>query len=701
MNKIQHTFYKQIEDLLGLFNKNNESTLLFSILILSLTFISAAVINFFQNRNLRKETKRFIDNSINEFSNPFFLYSKNIYAQRIRDNVSEVQGTKILLKKDLSELLYEIIDSSQMRFFSRQMASLIMPISLVLTFILIAASLPSLADAMNSLGQEKAPGKDSVDPLVQFANTLKTISTKFLVSVAGLLCSMAAGIACSFFDKSTKQDIVEDAKSLQVVYKIETESEIATQNNKQLLAVSSEQLDFIKETARNTQKIDNMVVKVEDFSEEVIRRLENMVNRSLVERMTALSQQQTEELKTIANSLTERFAIAIEKSMERIVDSLDKNVSMLSTKVTQQGEGQIESLLKKFENVISGGVSTQASELKSTISEMRIALPEVVNTLKHQIAEMTAQRQNEINKSDAIITQILTTTDLQQRFVDQMKTDTITMREGLNDFAKNLFEQQKLSMEGFAQKFIKENIETGLGQLESFESKSAALESDRVRRFEEHFALNAKDQKELIEAMKALADKNTSMISSTEKMIQDLSTQTANQLAQSLKPILRDVNEIQKSLRNASDSIASTLSAIDERERIVQGSIKGLETAGHQMTITSTKLEHVGQTFDASVREVGRVVAEIPNSTREISQSLKSQAIAITEQRVNLETYSKRMIEVMSEGTASLAERYIELANQSKQLGDHTLSRVNDELGDLNDNMQKLSKAIETRLKAG
>ena len=693
--------YKRVEDALLWTNSHQKQIFFIPIVFLILIAMFAFLYNLILNRNLKKKVVDATEAVLAGNQNELISISDDVYVKRIKDIVSENTASRITLKVEMIEYFYELIDSAQNKFASRLWVSSILPIALVFTFLLIAAALPGLAKTLTDLSGSAA--NTSNINLKDFADTLGTIGTKFLISVVGLLSSLIASWFISHSDGHTKDEIINRTKLLLAGTKKEivTESELSLKNNAKMLELTTELASSAKETVKNTQKIENMVVRVDDFSDEVIRRLEGMVKSSLMERMTELSQQQTNELRNIANAVTDKFANTIENSMERLVNSLENNINLLSEKVAQQGEGQVDALLSKLESVVSGGMSTQTSDLKATLSEMKSTLPEIVLTLKNQIGEMGSQREIEFSRTSGMMDQMLKTAELQQLFIDQMKADVGKMRDDMTEFGKRLFEQQRESMEGFAQKYIKANIESALDQLESFEEQTIASEENRSKKWDEYFTSQMKSQRELTSEMRELVGQNTLMIETTQAMVDNLSSQTASTLSASLKPIMQDVSTIHDALRSAVKSISETLQAVDQREKVVQFSIRTVETSLQQLNGTTSKLEQVGRTFESSIKDVGKIVTDIPISAREISKSLREQSEQINEQKKNLEIYSTRMAEVLKEGSAKLFSSYSELSERSKQLGDHTLSRVDDSLNDLNENMQRLSKAIaESKLKA-
>lgn len=686
------------DNIVGLLESINELSkegLIVVLLIISIMTVTAAISALLANERFKRNINQFISNSIKTDNKSSNKKTKNIYAQKIEDNITSVKENNIIVKKDLSNLLYDLIDSAQSRFFARQLTGVILPTALVFTFLLIASSLPGLAKALKELSSNSGSTSAALE---SFSTTITTISSKFIVSVAGLAGSILSTTICSMIESKTKEKIIIDSTEIQMRYNFRTESEIEIEKSERLLLAIEKQLEYTKSTAENTKKIDNMVVTVNDFSEEVFARLDNMVNNSLIERLAALSQKQTEELKQIANTITDSFATRIDNSMQQIVDVLERNVEALSEKVVQQGEGQVDSILTKLESLVSGGMSTQASDLRSTFDEMKNSLPQVVDTLKTQLASITDQRDEDSKRSENMMNQMIKTTETQQLFVDQMKNDITTMSRDIQSFANKLFEEQKDSMQGFAQKFIKANIEEVLNRLETFETENAAQELKRNKAFEENYQRHSIEQREIMDTLKNLGKSSEISIKATEKLLNDLSLQTASKISESLNPVLRDVKTLQQSLQESTKAVSGTLESVAKREQSIQSSIESIKNAFQQINQTTTKLEQVGHTFESSIKGVREVMSDIPNSAIEINKTLKSQTQTLSEQKANLEEYSKKIIQVMASGTSQLAEKYKELADQSATLADNTLSKVNDELSDLSSTMKKLSTTIESRI---
>lgn len=684
-----------IVGLLEYINELSKEGLIVVLLIISIMTVTAAISALLANERFKRNINQFINNSIKTDNKSSNKKTKNIYAQKIEDNITSVKENNIIVKKDLSNLLYDLIDSAQSRFFARQLTGVILPTALVFTFLLIAASLPGLAKALKELSSNSGSTSAALE---SFSTTITTISSKFIVSVAGLAGSILSTTICSMIESKTKEKIIIDSTEIQMRYNFRTESEIEIEKSERLLLAIEKQLEYTKSTAENTKKIDNMVVTVNDFSEEVFARLDNMVNNSLIERLAALSQKQTEELKQIANTITDSFASRIDSSMQQIVDVLERNVEALSEKVVQQGEGQVDSILTKLESLVSGGMSTQASDLRSTFDEMKNSLPQVVDTLKTQLASITDQRNEDSKRSENMMNQMIKTTETQQLFVDQMKNDITTMSRDIQSFANKLFEEQKDSMQGFAQKFIKANTEELLNRLETFETENTAQELKRNKAFEDNYQRHLIEQREIMDTLKNLGKSSEISVKATEKLLNDFSLQTASKLSESLNPVLRDVKTLQQSLQESTKAVSGTLESVAKREQSIQSSIEAIKNAFQQINQTTTKLEQVGQTFESSVEGVRQVMSDIPNSAIEINKTLKSQMQTLSEQKANLEGYSQKIIQVMASGTSQLAEKYKEIADQSSTLADNTLSKVNDELSDLSSTMKKLSATIESRI---
>lgn len=698
MNNGNYSMTSITDNIVGLLEYINELSkegLIVVLLIISIMTVTAAISALLANERFKRNINQFINNSIKTDNKSSNKKTKNIYAQKIEDNITSVKENNIIVKKDLSNLLYDLIDSAQSRFFARQLTGVILPTALVFTFLLIAASLPGLAKALKELSSNSGSTSAALE---SFSTTITTISSKFIVSVAGLAGSILSTTICSMIESKTKEKIIIDSTEIQMRYNFRTESEIEIEKSERLLLAIEKQLEYTKSTAENTKKIDNMVVTVNDFSEEVFARLDNMVNNSLIERLAALSQKQTEELKQIANTITDSFASRIDSSMQQIVDVLERNVEALSEKVVQQGEGQVDSILTKLESLVSGGMSTQASDLRSTFDEMKNSLPQVVDTLKTQLASITDQRNEDSKRSENMMNQMIKTTETQQLFVDQMKNDITTMSRDIQSFANKLFEEQKDSMQGFAQKFIKANTEELLNRLETFETENTAQELKRNKAFEDNYQRHLIEQREIMDTLKNLGKSSEISVKATEKLLNDFSLQTASKLSESLNPVLRDVKTLQQSLQESTKAVSGTLESVAKREQSIQSSIEAIKNAFQQINQTTTKLEQVGQTFESSVEGVRQVMSDIPNSAIEINKTLKSQMQTLSEQKANLEGYSQKIIQVMASGTSQLAEKYKEIADQSSTLADNTLSKVNDELSDLSSTMKKLSATIESRI---
>ncbi len=317
--------------------------------------------------------------------------------------IRRLENGRTLLTERADVLLERWLELHVLRLARFEAGSWITGVALFLTFFLIALVLakdvgPAIANA----------GTESTANLAQ---AVRTMGAKFVVSMAGILMSIAHGVFRARFlhalhtaaaeaghrlhhQAISVQDLhlehaADQAKSAEALHQATRELHRA------LAQQHTESITRIDSLKTSVESLHSIEVSVKDIGSELGKSLQQMVKKDIVEGIRTELQDVVDGMQ---RALTESFTENINTNMSAVVTELRK----IEGAVSSQGHSQVEGLLHKLSDAVSGGFASESSRMKDVLTRFA----EVIPTLEQQLRAVSqstgqemAQRQAESTRT--------------------------------------------------------------------------------------------------------------------------------------------------------------------------------------------------------------------------------------------------------------------------------------------------------------
>jgi chromosome segregation ATPase len=510
-------------------------------------------------------------------------------AAMIRAELRQLSDGRALLAERPARILDEWLQHSVLRLARYEAGSWITGTALIFTFFLIAWVLANdVGPAISHTGAQS---------MQSLASAVRNMGAKFVVSMIGITMSIAHGLSRTLCVRLLHECAAEAGHRMLgttvslLDYQIEC-AERQAASSKQHADYAEKQLTIARKTAEcadetlqhtaaihaavkqqhgettarlaslteSITKLQSIEVSVKDIGTELSRSLQQTVKKDIVEGITR-------ELQDIADglqrALTESFTTSLGSQIGLITEELHK----IEQAVASQAHSQVEDLLHKLSDAVSGGFATESSRMKDALTRFA----EVVPALETQMRALSRSA----------------TDDLAHRSAESERSSAL-MLERMGSLLEGIAQQQESAAQASAQ--MQDLVAQAHGGLAT--SLATANEELSAR------SQNAVNQ--LTSAMHAAthgaADVYRSLVGEIQQAAQMLreargdTTQGATQLRESsnvLRESLARISEQMNTLRELSGTLNSSLhnarTTVDTSSAALQSSADAL--AQHQRVV--------------------------------------------------------------------------------------------------------------------
>ncbi len=352
---------------------------------------------------------------------------------------------RALLVERPGRVLDEWLQHSVLRLARYEAGSWITGTALIFTFFLIAWVLANdVGPAISHTGAQS---------MQSLAGAVRNMGAKFVVSMIGILMSILHGWARTRCVRVLHEASADAGHRMQssTVSLLDYQIECAEQQAalaKSHAEVAVQQATIARKTAAYTEenlqhtaanhaavkqqhgetaarlaaltesitKLQSIEVSVKDIGTDLSRSLQQTVKKDIVEAITR-------ELRDIADglhrALTESFTTSLGSQIGAITEELRK----IEQAVASQAHSQVEDLLHKLSDAVSGGFATESSRMKDALTRFAEVVPALetqLRALSRSATDDLARRNAESERSGALMLERMGT--LLERIAEQQES---------------------------------------------------------------------------------------------------------------------------------------------------------------------------------------------------------------------------------------------------------------------------------------
>lgn len=261
-------------------------------------------------------------------------------------------------------------------------------IALVFTFALIAF-------AVWKIGMDlKQPLNDATAQ--NLGEAIAQLSFKFAISAGGVLASILFQMRTSWLSNNIYKQTREKVEFLSKYCRLHSSADLEFQNQqaqgaldtasaiqelqKITLAQTATELNGFSSVCDKLSSLSEIDVKVGDLAESVTTQLENVIDRSVGERLALLLNAQKE-------------------STDRIAENLGK---VLADTIGNELKSTFAQLAETLPNIVSNGAASSSLKMAETFEKMSDSLPGLLESMNGVMAEVKKQQTSSIESSQKI-----------------------------------------------------------------------------------------------------------------------------------------------------------------------------------------------------------------------------------------------------------------------------------------------------------
>lgn len=446
------------------------------------------------------------------------------------------------------------------------------------------------------------------DAMKSLGNAIADLRTKFWVSVLGIFFSIIFQLIATYYASQLFRYTFSELAFLREEGKLHSFMDLDCQLQQfdvlqkipvQLLETSRltiQEMQEIKGELSNLREID---VKVGDLAENVMHQLQNVIDRSVGERLTALLDAQRDA--------TERIALSISKA--------------LAESVGKELEASFAKLAEALPRVVMGGATQSSQKVAETFDKISEKIPDLIESLDKVVENLDSSLKNSNDSSRQINEQLLLTIHQSIERFNSVTLDNVTNQSELvsrlNQSIESLTEKTRSGIGQQNDIFVK----GGKKLREEFEDAGIALES----------TVNS-----LKNSLTEIATLSTGLKTTNLSIIGQVN-QTISSLNETLNSS-RSLNEQFKNSISALSNISNSLKAAPENAKNLI-----IETQTYTEKF-ETSARSLRESYVDGIEQLTRVFAEkislVHNETKNIERAYSGAGQGLKEALLPLEDLS-------------------------------------------------------------
>lgn len=318
---------------------------------------------------------------------------------------------RLILSTPLSTIRREYAEEQMSRAYSFGLGSLLTGISLIITFALIAwvmtDDVSGAIRATSTVGTAGEAVADGAESSAFLADAVAKLGGKFAISAVGV----AGSIVALLFTQRARKAILAKAEDpdvalLSAFTSLEAEEFSARLRELELLREEREtRLEHHKQLCRALEKLDarmerlhSIEVSVKDIGNEVSANLKNIMKDAMGEQLADMLSQTMVEVERIASRVEHNLTDSFGKELQALSQQLRASLDTVRTTIEGQGQGQLEKILAKLQDTVSGGFQSESQKMAAALdgfAKVVPALEQQLRAMTGQVAEETRQRNEE------------------------------------------------------------------------------------------------------------------------------------------------------------------------------------------------------------------------------------------------------------------------------------------------------------------
>jgi hypothetical protein len=377
------------------------------------------------------------------------------------------------------------------------------------------------------------------------------------------------------------------------------------------------------------QRLESINVTVQGIGQEVIAYAGTMMKEHVAQVICDSVAELRDRVTSIASELQKQLTDSFQTSLSQEMGRLRSGVEAVQRAVEGQSQSNLERILERLQDVVSGGFQSQSVDMGRQIAQLANVLPR----LEEQFAAMSAsigRSADSWGQQNAQAVQGLSAR------VGELLSQFDTIGKGIDGAAQRLFEASDRTTQGLGAA-VAEQAQSTHAQLSEFRRAAAedgAAFEKRVQAFSDSIE---KTQSELTASTGAMRDTAAELLrvlsglrensEVTQSSIRSMDG-TAKQLTDGAKSLERTFAERGKIVEREQQLLAGQRQAVDSLERVLSGVLKSYEVAvtsqANQLAESWTRLardvqqviEGAGQSLSESVEELGLKVDDLKTTLR-------------------------------------------------------------------------------------
>lgn len=289
----------------------------------------------------------------------------------------------LVVTKPLTAIRRDYAESAVAHHISFWLGGLFTGFALICTFVLIASVMAS--DVSGAI-------RDAADP-TQLSGAVAKLGSKFYISAAGV----GASLALLFFSNIARARIFglaenPDPRLLAGFMSLEAFQLAAKAAELELLradrnAQHSELCRYLASLDIRVEKLNSIEVSVQAIGNEVSANLKNIMKDAMGEQLRGMLADTMVEVAAIAANVERNLTESFGKQLAALATGLQEGLDVLRKTIEGQGQGQLEKILEKLQDTVSGGFQSESKRMIAALE----GFASVVPALEQQLREMTGK----------------------------------------------------------------------------------------------------------------------------------------------------------------------------------------------------------------------------------------------------------------------------------------------------------------------
>lgn len=314
-------------------------------------------------------------------------------VRAIREHLIEGSGAagRYTLSRPLPALRREYAEDELAHRWAFWFGGLLTGIALIATFLLIGHVMTT--EVSGAIRESVAAGDGAS---LHLSQAVTSLGGKFYISAAGIGGSVLALLFSNWARAGVYRAAEHPGAELLAAF-TSVEAQQLTLGEQQL-AFGARQLELLASVDARIQALGSIEVSVKAIGNEVSANLKNIMKDAMGEQLKGMLADTMVEVNTIAERVQQGLSASFGEQLAGLTQGVQASLAALQQTVASQGQGQLEQILGKLQDTVSGGFHSESVRMTAVLERLTQAIPELEQQLRAmtgQLAEETRQRDEE------------------------------------------------------------------------------------------------------------------------------------------------------------------------------------------------------------------------------------------------------------------------------------------------------------------